>query len=208
MLMWTKFRVFVLLVGVVLCAPAAAEKNELAIALGLRAGGELEVSSTGRSPDLDVTEATGLIYNRGLGPETFFTSFWSHQSTELSAPGEFNDGDSFEIDIDYLHAGSVYRPVRDGAAQAYVQFTGGLTWYRAQRAGFGDELGLSLAAAGGGQFRISERLAFRLEGKVYATLTSVSFRGQCVSGACTFAVSGSGALQFEGLGALVLRFGS
>ncbi len=88
-----------------------------------------------------------------------------------------------------------------------MQVTGGLTWYRAERSGFGDEFGFSLAAAGGGQFRISERLAFRLEGRLYATLTSVSFAGQCVSGACTFAVSGSGALQFEGLGALVLRFG-
>ena len=206
--MWTWPRFFMLLVGVLWCAPAAAEKNELAIALGLRSGGELEISSTGRSPNLDATAAYGLIYNHGLGPDTFVTAFWSHQSTEISAPGEFSDGDSFEIDIDYLHAGSVYRPAREGAAQAYVQFSGGLTWYRAQRPGFGDELGFSLAAGGGGQFRISERLAFRLEGRIYATLTSASFAGLCVSGACTFAVSGSGALQFEGLGALVLRFGS
>ena len=208
MLMWTGFRIFVLLVGVVLCAPAAAEKNELAIAVGLRAGGELEITGTGRSPDLDATAATALIYNRGLRPETFITVFWSHQPTEVSAPSEFIDGDSFEIDIDYLHVGSVYRPDREGAAQAFVQFSGGLTWYRARRSGFGDELGFSLAAGGGSQFRISERLAFRLEGRVYATLTRVSFAGQCVSGACTFAVSGIGALQFEGLGALVLRFGS
>ncbi len=203
-----RFRVFVLLGGVVLCVPAAAGENELAIALGLRAGGELEISGTGRSPDLDATAAYGLIYNRRLRPETFVTAFWSHQSTEFTAPGEFIDGDSFGIDIDYLHAGSVYRPDREGAAQGYVQVTAGLTWYRAQRSGFGDELGFSLAAAGGGEFRISERLAFRLEGRLYATLTSVSFAGQCVSGGCTFAVSGSGALQFEGLGALVLRFGS
>ena len=100
MLMRTAFRFFVLLVGVVLCAPAAAEKNELAIALGLRSGGELEITGTGRSPNLNATVAYGLIYNRGLGPETFLTTFWSHQSTELSAPGEFSNGDSFGIDID------------------------------------------------------------------------------------------------------------
>ena len=195
-----------LLVGLLLSAPAAAGENELAIALGLRAGGDLEISGSGRSPDLDATAVYGLIYNHGLGPETFLTTFWSHQSTELSAPGEFSDGDSFGIDIDYLHVGSVYRPERDGAAQGYVQFTAGLTWYRAERSGFGDELGFSLAAGGGGQFRISERLAFRVEGRIYATLTSASFAGLCVSGACTFAVSGSGALQFEGLGALVFGF--
>ena len=206
--MWRRFQALVFLGGLAPCVPAAAEENELAIALGLRTGGELEISGTGRSPDLDATAAYGLIYNRRLRPEIFVTAFWSHQSTEFTAPGEFIDGDSFGIDIDYLHAGSVYRPDREGAAQAFVQFSGGLTWYRAERSGFGDEFGFSLAAAGGGQFRISERLAFRLEGRVYATLTRVSFAGRCVSGACTFAVSGSGALQFEGLGALVLRFGS
>ena len=204
--MWTRLPAILLLGGVFPFTPAAAEENELAIAVGLRTGGELEISGTGRSPNLDATAVYGLTYNRGLGPETFLTALWSHQSTEISTPGEFTDGDSFGIDIDYLHAGSVYRPDRDGAAQFYVQVTGGLTWYRASRSGFGDEFGFSLAAGGGAQFRLSERFAFRLEGRLYATLTRVSFAGQCVSGACTFAVSGGGAVQFEGLGAFVVRF--
>ena len=204
--MLTAIRASVLLGGLFLCLPAAAETNELALALGLRGGGGLEVENSPESPDLDATASLALIYNRGLGPDTAVTVFWSHQSTEISAPGAFNDSNAFEIDLDYLQAGTVYRPDRAGAAEGFVQVTAGLTWYRPGRSGFGDEYAFSLSGGGGGQFRLGQHFALRLEARILATITRVSFAGQCVSGACTFFVSGSGALQFEGLGALVYRF--
>lgn len=204
--MLTVLRALIALSALIVCLPAAAQKNEIALAFGLRGGGELEIRNSPQSPDLEIAPSFGLIYNRALGPDTAFTTFWSHQATEISVPGAFANSDEFELDIDYLQAGTVYRPDRDGAAEGFVQITAGLTWYRPGPSGFADEYAFSLTAGGGGQFRLSRRFAFRVEARMLFTLTRVSFAGVCASGACTFFVGSSGAFQFEGLGALVYRF--
>ena len=184
-----------------------AGEHELSGSLGLRGGGEMKRREVdGSTGSLETGAAGGIGYHHGLEPDTWFTAFWSHQQTELDAQGAFSDDDSFGLEIDYLHAGGVYRPRRDGPVEGFVAFTVGATWYRPDRAGFEDEWGISLAAGGGAQIDLSPRFDLRLEGRGYVTFTSGEFAGQCTSGQCTFALTGNGAFQLEGLAGIVCKF--
>ena len=195
-----------LLLAVVVSGVVPAAEQELSGSLGLRGGGEMkqrDVDGTTRS--LDVSAAISINYGRRLRSDTWFTAFWSHQQTEFDSAGAFSDDSSFDLDIDYLHAGGTYRPERDGRAEGFVTFTMGLTWYRPERAGFGDEYGFSLSAGGGTQIPLSPRCDLRLAARGYVTFTSARFGGQCASGGCTFSFTGEGTFQLEGLVGIVFR---
>jgi len=184
----------------------ASAGGELTPTLGVRSGGSVEWE--GGDSVLGASPSFGVTFDLPLAPEKWIAVLWSHQRADFdTAEGELLEGGAeFELDIDYLHAGGVYRPGRGKKTQPFVMVTGGITWVRPHRPGFDDELGLSLMAGGGAKFVLSPRVALRLEGRGYLNFTNVSLDGTCGATGCSVEFSSAGLLQFEMLGGVTFSF--
>jgi len=187
-----------------LAAPAAVAEVELTPTVGIRFGGSVE---TDRNDDtIDPSASFGLTLDLPLAPEKWISVLWSHQRGEFTASGLLQNEDPFELDIDYIHAGGVYRPNPGKKSQPFVMVTAGATWVRPQPAGFSDELGLSAMVGGGAKLAFSPRIGLRLEGRGYLTFTNVTINGTCGGVGCTVRFSSGGIFQFEMLGGVTFSF--
>jgi hypothetical protein len=172
--------------------------------LGIRAGGSTETDFG--DDTIDPSVSYGLTLDVPLAPEKWIAVMWSHQRSEFDSGGLLGSDSSFELDIDYLHAGGVYRPGPNKKAQGFVMVGAGLTWIRPQPSGFGDEFGLSGVLGGGAKFVISPRIGLRLEGRGYLTFTEMKVSGTCGGFGCSVRFSGGGILQFDALFGVTFSF--
>jgi hypothetical protein len=187
-------------------APAATAGVELTPTLGVRFGGSVEWD--GGDSDLGGSPSFGVTLDLPLAPQKWIAVFWSHQRVGFdTAKGELlEDGGEFELDIDYFHAGGVYRPGTGKKTQPFVMFTGGVTWVRPGPSDFEDEIGLSLMAGGGAKFVLSPRTGLRVEGRGYLNFTDASLSGTCGGAGCSVRFASEGLLQFEALAGVTFSF--
>jgi hypothetical protein len=178
---------------------------ELTPAIGFRVGAEVE---TNRVTDSRVktSPSFGLTLDFDLKPTRWVTVLWSVQRTEIEDVESLPDADSLGIDVHYLHAGGVYRPMRDKKTQPFVMISGGLTWVVPDRGSFDSDGGLSLAVGGGWIVPLDKRLAFRFDARAYMTFSTITLSGTCGGTGCSVRFSGGGALQLEGLFGLSIPF--
>jgi len=194
----------VLVIPAIVAASAALAEVELTPTLGIRFGGSIE--SDFSDDTIDPALSFGLTLDLPLAPEKWIAVLWSHQRAEFTATGLFQDEDSFELDIDYIHAGGVYRPNPSKKTQPFVMVTAGLTWVRPEPGGFSDGLGLSGMVGGGAKFVLSPRIGLRFEGRGYLTFTDVTVSGICGGVGCSVRFSSGGIFQFEALGGVTFSF--
>jgi len=177
---------------------ASAEDWEITPFVGYRIGGDVEEIATSRSYDFESAAGYGLTVGRWIGDEQRLELTWSRQPSGL-------EGIDYDVDVDYLQFAGVYEPSREKKAGGYVLASLGITRFDPAAAGAESSIFFSGSVGGGGRFRLSERLALRLEGRAYYTLTSGS-TGVFCSGGCVFALSGTGLLQLELSAGLAIAF--
>jgi len=197
-------RVLLSILSILAAASAALADAELTPTLGVRFGSSVE--SDFGDATLDASPSFGLTLDLPLVPEKWIAVLWSHQRGDFRIPGLLDGGGDFELGIDYIHAGGVYRPGLDKKAQPFVMVTGGLTWVRPDPSGFDDAFGLSLMAGGGAKFVLSPRIGLRVEGRGFLTFTDMSLSGTCGEAGCTVRFSSGGIFQFEVLGGVTFSF--
>jgi len=176
---------------------ARAEGWEVAPFVGFRFGGSVEEINSARQLDFDGAPAWGVSFGRAIGHEARVEGIWSHQSTSI---GEFDLG----VDIDYLHVAGVYDPQRDKKIAGFVLASAGVAILAPEFDG-DSATRFSASVGGGGKFALNERLAIRLDARVWAVFTSSSAAVFC-SGGCIFAFSSSAILQLETTAGLVIGF--
>ena len=194
----------VLLLALLAAAGAQAEV-QLTPSLGFRLGGEVDPDFDS-GDTVDTTPSLGLTLDISRAPEKWLTAFWSGQRTKFGADGFSPQERTFDLDLHYFQAGGVYRPRREKGAQPFVMIAAGVTWIVPHVSGFDGDVGFSGSLGGGALFPIGKRLAFRLEGRGYATFTSMKLRGVCGGSGCSITYSGTGSLQFEALAGLTIPF--
>jgi len=177
---------------------AHAEDWEITPSVGYRFGGDVEEIQTSRSYDFDGAASYGLTVGRWIADEQRLELTWSRQPSGLS-------GIDYDVDIDYLQFAGAYEPGREKQVGGYVLASLGATRFDPAEAGAESSVFFSGSVGGGGRFRLSERLALRLEGRGYYTLTSGSTTIFC-GGGCTFQLSGTGLLQLEFSAGLAIGF--
>jgi hypothetical protein len=187
-------------------SPTSAREFELTPLAGYRWGGQVD---GGDSADLEGSAAPGLSFGWRLRTETWFEIVWSHQESEFALAPFSAPGQTFGIDVDYLHFAGVYRPERpDGRPEPFVTFSAGLTHLDAEEPGFGRDEGLSLAIGGGTTFPLGANVGLRLAARAWFTLVDTQFSGLCGGTACSFELSGDGAAQADVTLGIVFRLGS
>jgi len=195
-----------LLLALAILAPGIAQAEvQVTPSLGFRVGGEVDLDFDS-DDTVDPTPALGLTFDISRAPEKWLTAFWSGQRTKFSANGFSPQDRTFDLDLHYFQAGGVYRPRREKGAQPFVMVSAGLTWIVPHASGFDGDVGLSGSLGGGALFPIGKRLFFRLEGRGYATFTTMKLSGVCGGSGCSIKYSGTGALQFEALAGLTIPF--
>jgi hypothetical protein len=171
---------------------------EIAASGGLRLGGEVASVRVETNP-VEASAAFGLTLDVPLAPDKFIAVTWSRQSTDAELRTLFAEPTTFDLNIDYLHAGGVYRPRREGRSEPFVMLTLGLTRVDPTRPGFDEGWGISGAVGGGARFPLSERWGLRVEGRGWFTFSEASLSGVCGGIGCSVSFGGSGGAQFEGL---------
>ena len=195
---------FALVLGLAVSSAASAG-SELTLSVGFRFAGDVD-AGTIVDTNIDESPSYGLTFDIPLAPEKWIAVLWSRQRSEADLPGFLPDDDTFDLTIDYLHAGGVYRPGGDKRAQGFVMFTVGLTLVSPERSGFDSDVTFSVMIGGGVKFPISERLSFRLDGRAYLTIDEAKLSGICGGVGCSVRFAAGGAIQYEGLAGLTLAF--
>ena len=200
---FTRLALILWIPAVLAVSPAWAEV-EFTPTLGIRFGGSVETDYN--DDTIDPSLSIGVTFDISLAPEKWIVALWSHQRAEFTAEGVSPTDNSFELDIDYLHAGGVYRPGVNKKNQPFVMVSAGLTWVRSQQDGFGDALGLSGMIGAGTKVVLSPKIGLRFEGRGFLTFTDVSLSGVCGGIGCTVRFSSGGIFQFEALGGVTFSF--
>lgn len=189
--------------------PAWAEDRELTLALGYLGGGQFQGAELGLDSDLDNTTSLALTLDFQLKPETGVSAVWSHQENGFRLQGLFPATDRFDIDVDYLHIGTFYRPQPKQPGRKRRSFVGisvGLVHLTPGPSGFGSESGFSAAVLGGTTITLNQRWGIRLQGRGWFVFENIEFAGLCGPSACTLSLSGSGMTQLEASAGVTLQF--
>jgi hypothetical protein len=164
---------------------------DLVPTLGTRGGAELSADVSGSEPaEADPSLSYGLAVDFGLSRETWLEALFERQTLEFSADPALFGTSEFDVHIDYLQVGSAYGPDREGL-RPYITAALGLTFFSASGASVEDSTDLSGSLGGGFQAPLGRRVAFRLEGRGYASLTGGELAVVCGPG-CVARFSGGG----------------
>jgi hypothetical protein len=184
---------------------ASAGGGELTASVGARFGGDVDPGSTGNST-LDPALVYGLTYDIRLASEKWIALLWSRQKAEVDLPGFVPGNDSFDLTVDYLQVGGVYRPERRRKSNPFVMFSLGVTRVDPDLAGFDSDIVPGGMIGGGTKITFGERLGLRLDARGYFTLIQAELDGICGGVGCKVRFSANGAFQFEGLVGVTYAF--
>ena len=172
--------------------------------VGVRSGLELEAEIPATPPaEADPSLSFGLTFDVGLSRETWFEVLLERQQLEFTAPPGSFTVPRFDVNVDYLHFGASYGPVREGL-RPYVSVAAGLTHFGLDDASTDSSLAFSGSLAGGFDAALSPRLALRIEGRGYATFAASALAVTCGPG-CVVEFDGSGWYQFALRAGLAIR---
>lgn len=186
-------------------SPGILAGSELTPSAGFRFGGEVSPSAV-QQRTIDESLSYGLTYDIPLAPEKWVSILWSHQSSEVDLPGFLPGDDTFDLTVDYLLAGTAYRPMVKKRFRPFVMAAVGITWVDPQQSEFDSDLVASGMLGGGAKFPINEQLSFRIEGRGYLNFEEATLSGSCGGVGCSVHFAADGAIQFEGLAGLTIAF--
>jgi len=186
-------------------SPCRAERTiELVPVIGIRNGLDLSSSTPGVPPaEADASGTIGFGVNVQIRPDGWFESFLDHQSLSFAGNAGGSQVTRFDVAVDYLQFGGRYQP-SEGRVHPFVSAAIGLTRFGSNPGDVGNSLGLSGSLGGGVQIPISQRTAFHLEVRGYATIDDAAFAVACGPG-CVAVFSGSGWYQFGARAGLAFR---
>lgn len=194
--------------------PAAAQSFEIVPTVGYRFGGDFDTFDLDGDEFVDLFGLSvedgasfGLTVDFRLGEALYLEVLASRQDTSLSEDGLFlaEPERLFDLDVDYLHAGVMYR-WSPGQAQPYVALTGGVTRFGPQPSDLGDETRPSIAFGGGVQLMFSSNVGLRLDGRLFATFVDRDEDVFCNRRACYRFDSSTYFYQGQASAGLVISF--
>jgi hypothetical protein len=176
---------------------------------GYSFGGEFKDDESMLSVDVDDAAHFGLVFNIREGANTQWEVFYSQQQTEADTSGISPTQPVTDIDIQYLQFGGTY--VADGErARPFLAATLGATRFDPGPLTFDSENFFSFGVGAGWYLRASERLNFRLEGRVLGTLLRSDSDLFCETGpdenVCALAADGDFFWQFQTSLGFAFRF--
>jgi opacity protein-like surface antigen len=183
--------------------PLRAQSREITPLIGLQQGGSLSVA--GDPGDIESSASVGVTLSFPRSRETMLDFVLLHQSSDVTT-GDFFESRVDDVDVTYLQAGGRYLFKPQERFDPYIAATIGGT-----RVAVADEsvVALSFAAGAGFDVGLSERLALRLDGRYYSTLTNVSSSVDCQfggGGECSLFSEGSNFSQLALSAGLDVRF--
>ena len=188
---------------VLAAAPARAQNFEVAPFGGVRFGGGFFEASSGRPIDTDAAPAVGVTVDIPWTPGLQIEAAFSHQAATLFVPGQpFGPASRVHFTVDHWQGGGL-QEYGNGRARPFLTGVLGLTRYSA-----GADSEFRLTAGGGGGIKLFpvDRIGFRLDGRVFATLIDASGRAlACVDQTCLVALHVNVVWQAEFTAGLVVR---
>ena len=187
-------------------SPVQAEGFQITPFAGYRSGGEFEDAVTGTKLSISEGETVGLIINKDYASDTQIELYYSHQPTRLTTGGPVTPGALLNLDVDYYHVGG--RVNRDSErTRAFIVGTLGATHFNPTSGSFESRTRFSLSIGGGVEFKATERLGFRFEGRGFATFLNSDGAFFCDSSSnCIVFVSTDILWQFEAGAGVVFNF--
>jgi hypothetical protein len=201
----------VLLVGILLALPAAAEVTPYRFSLtpfaAYRIGGEFDDDDNDDELELDNGASIGLIVNAPFDDRTEWEVFYSRQSSDIDR-SPVAVAPELDVTVEYLQAGGTY--VGDGdTARPYLAATVGGSRIDAD-GGFDSETYFAFGIGGGLHLFPENRLGLRLEGRLFGSLLDSHSGVLCQSGSnasrCLIRSSGDVFWQWEMFAGMTVRF--
>lgn len=191
-------------------------RNEITLMAGYRITDDLKISSDLAETDpnqseqetlsLDETASFTLIYDRTYRkrPNTQLEIYLSRQRTTLDTSEPFQNGEGFDLDVYYAHAGGTYL-FREQGAVPFVAGTIGITHMRPTDTEYNPETRFSLRIGGGIKLPLAKHVGLRLEATGLLTYFDTNTEIFC-SGGCVARVEGSAFTQVDLGAGLVIAF--
>lgn len=183
---------------------------ELTPYVGYGVGGTFEDEESATKVELDEGGAFGLIFNIRESGNTQWEVVYAQQDTSADTSELTGFGPSTDLRVQYLHGGGTYEFDARGAVQPYLVATVGGTHMSPGAAGLDSDTFWSFSLGTGLRVGVSERLAARLEARMWGTLVESGSRLFCVSGvggaACQIQIDGQVLYQVELFAGLTMRF--
>lgn len=184
--------------------PVTAEV-EVTPFIGYQFGGGFDT----REGDLtiDPNANLGLVISLRTRHDGLVEFLYSRQATTLEANGLFQSGDLFDLNVEYFHFGGLWE-IRTERTRPILGLTVGATRLSPGRSGIDDAWAFSAGISGGVKHFVTDRLAFRLEGRGLLSFFNSSGAIFCgyPPGQCGLSVSGSNFLQIDVLAGLTFTF--
>lgn len=185
-----------------------ASALEITPILGYRGGGEFisivdDTKHTTQSSEMYGLIISGEPYDRGKTLEAYY----SHQSSEIRSVN-LNNGSpktTIPLSIDYLHFGGTAPISDEDKLKTFVSGGLGFTYMSPDAPDLQSELRASLSLGIGLKMPVTERISFRLESRLLATLFNSNSSIFC-SGGCTIKVNGSAFYQGEVFAGMAFKF--
>lgn len=196
------------LAGTQSLAQTEARPAELTFFAGAGFGGTLTTESE-LDIRLDDGSSLGILFDYEEGPNTQWEGLYLQQDTAADTSDLFSAQPSTDTRIQYLQGGGTFRG--DGERLLpYVAGTLGLTRIDPSGANTRSDTFWSISIGGGAQFRVSDRLGFRIEARVFATLVDSESAIYCgfdsVGGQCLFTLQGDVLWQSHVFAGVTVRF--
>lgn len=175
---------------------------------GYTFGGQFKDEDDSLKVEVDDAAHVGLIFNIRESANTQWEVFYARQSSEADTT-EVAAAPAVDLDVQYLHIGGTY--VADGdRARPFLAATVGATRFDPDPLAFESENYFSFGLGAGWHFQASDRLGFRLEGRILGTLLRSDSALFCETGPdeniCALAADGDFYWQFQTSLGAVFRF--
>lgn len=194
------------LTALLVATAATGAQWEVGPTLGLMSGGQFEATGADGSADFDTSPTFGISASYRSRPDGWIELGWSRQASGFTAEQLSPRGGAYDLYIDRLQVGGIYRPPSEGV-EPFVGFSAGVVRIDPRVPDAGTDLALTLAVSGGGAIPLAEDWWLRVRGRGWFVLGSASFTGVCGGIGCSFRLTGSGAFQLEALAEVTVRFG-
>ena len=199
------FILSICMLSLLIPSAALAEGLQITPFLGYSTGGGFDDYNTGAELSLSEDDTYGIIISKDTAPGSQVEFFYSNQPATLSASGVFTPGVEVDVDVEYFHIGG-RQYLGEGKAKSFVVGSLGATHFAPQASNLSSETRFSMGLGGGVELGAGERIAFRLEGRGFATFFDSNGAVFCGPIVCSVAVASQVLWQFEALAGLVFKF--
>jgi len=187
--------------------PTGAAADDLLVTgyLGYRVGGDFTDISTTTELELAESESYGLIIGKDNGTSNQTEFLYSIQPTQLKAAGPVTSGVLVDVDVEnYMLAG---KSILSRDSGTFVSGLVGVTRFDPNSSSLNSDTRFALGLGGGIDYRISNNLGFRFEGRGIATFLDSDGAVFCGSnGGCLVFTESNVLWQFEFITGFTFRF--